>query len=542
MITYTGNTNLYRTPEIRNLTKDILNTLKNPDIHTRITNNTQNLASRRSPTRINLDYRPELLNIYKMPVAKNDEGSDIPSKSNNHIEKNTELNIDQTILDKKRFIFNGFNQKSNGLDENGDINHTHESQLNKSNMYDVYRPTSNINKDNVVPKQIRNILPCNIQKNNEKDIQINKFESKFKNTIKVDKQFIKPKTPNNDKTLARMIYQNKPEANKKIGDLLLNDSILLNSNRLEQNKILSNSNNFHSDREIFLMKDQKDPRRFDEYGIMKENNNPNSTAHKFNHFINHDNIKPGTVIYNVNNINSFKNAKTNFNNLKDSRIFILNNIGSKDKDNEKNNIDDSISSPLTSFNTIDDQVNDFNSNIDKSRLDQNYKSFIGINTNLCKQITNKELDHYLKYQEKKNTNERRSCFNPTVNPKKSALKKTKSTILKRVTIAEERNSRYEVSRWLKEAHFEYSPAVIRHENRTEVIRNISSLAFKSHEPQENQIQNRLCTIYKNPVLDTVSSENNKVRCDSLRNVNSTGVIHKRISLDERKNGSTVFYL
>lgn len=163
----------------------------------------------------------------------------------------------------------------------------------------------------------------------------------------------------------------------------------------------------------------------------------------------------------------------------------------------------------------------------------------GVNTDLCKQITNQELDNYLNAQKNMEPTERRSFYNPKIQPKKSALKKAKSNLVKKVTIAEHNNRHHEVSKWLQEANrSEHSPGFT-------VERNVGQLCDDqvTQNPKPPQYMQNLYS--QRSDMNGYNSYNGQhvdirhvyqvdvLRENGLNPEGSHRVLHKRLSLDRR---------
>lgn len=83
-------------------------------------------------------------------------------------------------------------------------------------------------------------------------------------------------------------------------------------------------------------------------------------------------------------------------------------------------------------------------------------------------ITTSELNRFMSSQTRDEFSKTNSHNNSQRRPKKSALKKAKSNILKKVTIAEHNNRHHEVSKWLRDANkSDHSPAFPNQSDRFE---------------------------------------------------------------------------
>lgn len=154
---------------------------------------------------------------------------------------------------------------------------------------------------------------------------------------------------------------------------------------------------------------------------------------------------------------------------------------------------------------------------------------------LARQITNKELEEYLSYSESREIGERRSFYNPKIQPKKSALKKSKSNILKKVTIAEHNNRHHEVSKWLREAntaeHTTITTTVIAEQKKTKEA-PVQQIWVQKRDAQPlNESYNSYQTAPR--TVNSIPQSNTQ----SLTRNQTSGVIVRRISIYDRSSGT-----
>lgn len=444
----------------------------------------------------------------------------------------------QPVFMKKRFFLNGLLQNKTGVIEKS-IGDRSVRQTGKT-AEENHRSAYNLMTDHEKSRRMSSIITDAKPKAEQRDGNFKKFELNPKNNAPINQQTAKEKELTSMSKLSKFINPPQQEESKKINGLMVNDSIVLINDRLKRNQTPAPNANLSGQGQARNEKTRVLD-SFDEYGITKENSNPNATPSKLNRVKLNEKLKPNVIVHNDSGLNVFKSAKNNFSNLKDSKLLILNNVDSKNKNEKSEGAIEPNKSQFKGLKVCSNQENKPD-NSQNSRINSNNRSFVGVNTNLCKQISNKELDTFLHSTKRQNINQRRSYFNPGVKPKKSALKKTKSTISKKVVIAEEKNCQHEVSKWLKEAQHEYSPFASMREETPEGSENTAPVQKTPSMPTADHSTQKTSLFYANPALSTYSFDNNLSKLDSLRNVSSTGIIRKRISLDERKNGSTFFRL
>lgn len=235
-----------------------------------------------------------------------------------------------------------------------------------------------------------------------------------------------------------------------------------------------------------------------------------------------------------NGANLSTTAKLDFSNLKDSCIIAENTLGNKQRcDQTQRFMPNSNGGPKLQLR---DEGN--KSMVDRflsdSRFITSNQTFTGLNTSLCKQITNKELDDYVKSYPKEENTERRSFYNPKIQPKKSALKKNKSMILKKVTIAEHNNRRFEVSKWLQEAN-EIEDKSVASPLNDEYGLNETYPKQEHQDPkpsmQKEQPKPAFAPYQHN--FTAYGYETKEPVHQGLRSVSSVGVIRRRISICDR---------
>ena len=145
----------------------------------------------------------------------------------------------------------------------------------------------------------------------------------------------------------------------------------------------------------------------------------------------------------------------------------------------------------------------------------------------CKQLQNKDLDAYLQSLQTREKTERFDRFNPHMRPKKSALKKNKSDILKKVTIMEENNKHYEVSKWLNDVDQldrDEDEAIIPKSYKNSVKRVVPGTNDSKTITQRD-------VYYSNIPPETNEPYHIKGEPTTLRSVKSESLIPKRSSTD-----------